>query len=343
MKLFPIFEKHQNRATTKHTTTTMLNRNERAKLAKLTMSKTIPDLLKHNTRALAGIQNAELIRFKSHHDTPHKRSSSMGSGDATMSTSLTQATSPAMPTVTVIKSDSYDAVHSIQSTFNANTAQKTRICVLNMASALNPGGGVINGSLAQEESLCLRSTLYASLEPSWYRLPDLSCIYTPSVLVFRDANLQPLKLQDQYYVDVISVAAPKNPELMKIINKEGEEEWIYAYNEDKELMMAKIRGMFDVCMEKGVTHLVLGALGCGAYHNPPREVARMFRRCVEGDRKHRGVGIIEGMGGISEIYFAIFDEGANLEAFREVFPTTDAKTEPQGQPTSAAPVTASGN
>jgi hypothetical protein len=54
-------------------------------------------------------------------------------------------------------------------------------------------------------------------------------------------------------------------------------------------------------------------LGCGAYRNPPGEVAGLFKKAILGARKRAGVE------GIEEIVFAIFDDGENLRVFREAF------------------------
>ena len=47
--------------------------------------------------------------------------------------------------------------------------QGKKVCVLNFASATNPGGGVVNGSSAQEECICRCTTLYPCLniKPMW--------------------------------------------------------------------------------------------------------------------------------------------------------------------------------
>ena len=45
----------------------------------------------------------------------------------------------------------------------AYAKQGKKVCVLNFASATNPGGGVVNGSSAQEECICRCTTLYPCL------------------------------------------------------------------------------------------------------------------------------------------------------------------------------------
>lgn len=70
-----------------------------------------------------------------------------------------------------------------------------QVCVLNFASASNPGGGVVNGSSAQEECICRCSTLYPCLNTTemWYSfymphrkannpLYNNDCIYTPGCM-----------------------------------------------------------------------------------------------------------------------------------------------------------------
>lgn len=106
-------------------------------------------------------------------------------------------------------------------------------------------------------------------------------------------------------MDVVSCAALRGPD----VTRAGE----YEYEKDKETMEMKVRLILQIAKQKGVTRLVLGALGCGAFRNPPEEVAKIFKRVIMGDRRRKGVEWFE------EIVFAIFDDGENLRVFREVF------------------------
>ena len=277
-----------------------LNKQGRAKLAKDTINNIVPHILRFNKRAQDGVNASELICYSLTLDRPKRGSAP----DASESSDAPQPTPPKI-NVTVIQSDTYDAIRSLLT----STKPGTKIAALNMASAMQPGGGVLNGALAQEESLCVRSTLYPSLKDEYYRIPSHAAIYTTDVLVFRSASLADLPKSEWFYTDVISVAAIKSPET--VMGKEGKR--IYDVESDKEDMVKKVRLIFQVARQKGVSHLVLGALGCGAYRNPPEEVANIFKKVIFGDRKRGGVE------GIEEVVFAIFDAGENLRTFREVF------------------------
>lgn len=94
--------------------------------------------------------------------------------------------------------------------------QRANVGVLNMASDRHPGGGWLRGALAQEESLCLRSTLAVTLKRSYYPLPQLGAIWSPSVVVFRDElqnDCRMLDAAEQYQVGVVSVPGLRRPPL----------------------------------------------------------------------------------------------------------------------------------
>jgi uncharacterized protein (TIGR02452 family) len=288
-----------------------LNKADRAKLAKETISKFIPHILKSNIRAQDGVSSSELIQYSppTGGTKAHPLSPKAGASSSNIIGGAPQAP-PTPLKVSVTKSDTFDAVQAVITSFTkASRAHGARVAALNMASEMRAGGGVLNGAVAQEEALCLRSTLYPSLSDSFYRIPENAAIYTPDVLVFRGSNLVDMPKADWFFTDVISCAAIRRPDVVK--NKEGET--LYEVEKDREVMTMKVRLICQVAKEKGITHLVLGALGCGAFRNPPEEVARIFKKVLLGDRRHAGVE------GIEEVVFAIFDEGENLRTFRRAF------------------------
>ncbi|CBX98194.1 hypothetical protein IAQ61_010292 [Plenodomus lingam] len=183
---------------------------------------------------------------------------------------------------------------------------KTPVLVLNLASERSPGGGWTKGALAQEECLCYRSSLSLSLHQNHYPIPPLSTIYTPSVLVLRSSlstghTLLPphTPIPNLPVVSVLSVAALRQPRL----SANGA---TFANAGQRAETKRKIRLTLRVAATQGHGKLVLGALGCGVFANPPREVAQCF---LEVFREREFAG-----GWWEEVVFAVLDNVKGAEA-----------------------------
>lgn len=178
-------------------------------------------------------------------------------------------------------------------TFEAASAyagKGDRLCVLNFASATNPGGGVVNGSSAQEEALCRVSTLYFTLDTDenrerFYKPHRMSrdpihnddILYTSDIVVFKTDTATPERMpeSDWFNCDVITCAAPnlrENP-ASRYNNGEGRERLLLSDDELTRVHRKRDRRIFDAAVQNKVDVLVLGAFGCGAFRNSPTVVA----------------------------------------------------------------------
>lgn len=155
-----------------------------------------------------------------------------------------------------------------------------RPAVLNMANRHTPGGGVLGGAGAQEENLCRRSNLYPALEQfilnntgSTYPMHrDFGGIYTPDATIFRAEESAGYELLDSLYqVSVISVAGINRPDL----TSEGLLTPLMVQG-----TLHKIRTILRIGLLHGHDSLVLGALGCGAFRNPPHHIAKLFHEVL---------------------------------------------------------------
>ena len=189
-----------------------------------------------------------------------------------------------------------------------------RIAVHNFASATNPGGGVIHGSRAQEESLCRCSTLYPVLDTdenfkryyNFHRRRNDSiytdaCIFTPNIFICKSDIDLPQRLPQENFVmvDVMTCAAPNlkfvtlnDAELLKVHEQRG-------------------RHMLTVLAHHGVEIFITGAFGCGAFQNNPNVVAQAYKNILP-----------DFDGYFKEIIFAIYftpREVENFDAFKKIF------------------------
>ncbi len=199
--------------------------------------------------------------------------------------------------------------------------------VLNFASSGHPGGGVETGARAQEETICRRSTLIRSIysfsgqysdkyrfahKPgNNYPLDNLrhSVIYSPYVTFFRE-GLECKFMETPFQCAVITCAALNLNGRFRIHLTPGGKMPLEA----RSITADKIRAIFRVALEHGHDALVLGAFGCGAFENPPDEMADLFRKALN-DEEFRDK--------FRYVSFSIIEDhnsrNRNLQAFRDVF------------------------
>ena len=191
-----------------------------------------------------------------------------------------------------------------------------RVAALNFASAKNPGGGFLNGSQAQEESLARASALYATLRRHMayydanrhYRslLYTDHMIVSPRVPVFRgdDDRL----LEEPYEVTILTSPAPNAAAIMK--NEPRSMDRIEETFRDRMEQVLAAAVVFDQ------TAFVLGAWGCGVFANDPAMVARLFGEFLLDDGAFATA--------FEHVTFAVLDrKGDTFAALASVFGSND--------------------
>lgn len=166
-------------------------------------------------------------------------------------------------------------VENIDSFDMAIKMGKDNILILNLASSKKSGGGVINGAKAQEEDLYRKSNYFEANNQNMYPLDVFDVVYSPSVHIIKNSSYK--LLNQSYRVSCLAVAAIHNPKLIL----SDELELVYGRKIDMEIMQNKIDMIFKVAIKHGHKYLVLGALGCGVFHNPPKVVADMFKKSLD--------------------------------------------------------------
>ncbi|CAF1327794.1 unnamed protein product [Rotaria sordida] len=173
--------------------------------------------------------------------------------------------------------------------------------LLNMANATSPGGGYRKGDGAQEENLFRRSDYFRSLDidldfiqdeiserfycshdgemrslsdsTTIYPMDEYGAIYTSGLTFFRKSDDKGYEYMEKPLENVCSLAmaAYRNPKLDGNMLSPK-----YAVG-----MRKKIENIFSIAYKHKHDCLILSALGCGAFRNPPDHIAKLFRSVIE--------------------------------------------------------------
>lgn len=158
----------------------------------------------------------------------------------------------------------------------ARIAQGYRVAILNLASAVSPGGGWLKGSQAQEESLARASALVYTLRDDEFYFETThhtnpfyndTVLVSPAVPFFRHHNGQ--FIDTLWQADVITSAAVHAKAVQRYMpDRVGEIALHMEYRTHK---------VFQAATTLDADILILGAWGCGAFGNNPEVIAQIMR------------------------------------------------------------------
>lgn len=157
------------------------------------------------------------------------------------------------------------------------TRKGYRVCALNFADALTPGGLVYQGEVTQEEDLCRCSNLYESLVKKeciddYYRYNmnlgtsrySDRVIYSKGVSILRE-SLNYSLLEKPLKCDIVTCPAP-------IFN--------LSVDDYYRIVLNRIKGFLRVVASNNINAVILGAWGCGAFGGDARIVGKAFAEAL---------------------------------------------------------------
>lgn len=181
---------------------------------------------------------------------------------------------------------------------------KGKTAVLNFADYKHPGGCFLDGSMAQEESLCHSSFLYNVLKEfsDYYKYNNQHLnrsLYKDRALYSSDVIFE--LNGDTKVCDVITCAAPYKAAAQTYCKVSDEE--------NTKALKSRIKFVLDIAEDNNVETLILGAYGSGVFRQNPNEVASVFRDTLNKYNYH-----------FKKVIFAIpKGKNNNFNCFKKVF------------------------
>lgn len=217
---------------------------------------------------------------------------------------------------------------TLYSTINYQLKYKEKFCFLIFANAFHPGGGYLRGAMAQEESIARRTNLALAfpdsklyMKPLKYPLSEYGGAFIKNIAIFRNSERDNCKFINTVYSNAILAALYSQPQVELIKTKNNEEYYRdfgrinkYTMKSDKyKQTEQKICAILDIAIENKQENLILGAIGCGAFANPPYDIANIFKKLLKTKYRNKFKNVI----------FSIPKSNThkNYEIFFEVFQT----------------------
>lgn len=159
----------------------------------------------------------------------------------------------------------------------AEGVDMSRVGVLNFASAYHPGGGFLNGSMAQEEAIAYCSNLYLNqVDTPFYEenRKIRSKMYGDHMLFSRTFffRTSDYRLTDQPVSAGVITSPAVN--MGQVITKREDVE------KAKQVMKRRMDLVLELMLSQGCTTAVLGAFGCGVFQNDPELIARYWKELL---------------------------------------------------------------
>lgn len=191
----------------------------------------------------------------------------------------------------------------------------TCFAVLNMANAYIPGGGYIEGMMAQEENMFRRTDCHFHINDNEY---DASIDqYIPAMTELLSAKYEVVYLDKEY--PRVCIRGSENRQVDNLGYEWLAEDDVFPFYEirasaqdlrggvkfDSSNARKRITAQLETLRLTGIRHAVLGAFGCGSFQNPAEKVAQMYKE--ELDKRSEDFDVIA---------FAIFTSGYGTDNYR---------------------------
>lgn len=185
--------------------------------------------------------------------------------------------------------------------------------LVNSASLKHAGGGVRNGSEAQEENLCRRSNMYMGLEGIekhlHFPLHNKTCgILLPDVTFFKEgADRQYMMLEEPFKTDVVLLfSRPKN------VFDDADDAASFHPTKSVDACMdhhfAAFRSLIYFANKTKATYLVVPPIGSGVFRNDPHTVAKALMLALATYQLET----------VRDIYISCYTSTANYDAYTSV-------------------------